>query len=115
MRLKSFRLPNSGPLLGAGHLLLWLLLWPTVQPYWMLPYGLRFGALLLTPVRHWGGLLGGELAAAAGIDLVEGLPLGWAGFLGNALAEPLVVAVRLGLLRRLNLHASLQSPQEVTQ
>jgi hypothetical protein len=62
-------------------LLLWLLLWPTVQPYWMLPYGLRFGALLLTPVRHWGWLLGAELAATAGINaLAQGMPLGWSGF-----------------------------------
>ncbi len=66
MRLKPLRLPDSGPLLGAGYLLLWLLLWPTVQPYWMLPYGLRFGALLLTPVRYWGWLLGAELAATVG-------------------------------------------------
>ena len=115
MRLKSLYQPDSGPLLGIGYLLLWLLLWPTVQPYWMLPYGLRFGALLLTPVRHWGWLLGAELVAAAGIDVVQGLPLGWAGFLGHALPEPLVVAGGVGLLRRFNLHASLQSPQEVTQ
>ena len=115
MRLKSLYQPDSGPLLGIGYLVLWLLLWPTVQPYWMLPYGLRFGALLLTPVRHWGWLLGAELAAAAGIDLAQGLPLGWTGFLGHALPEPLVVAACVGLLRRFNLHVSLQSPQEVTQ
>ena len=115
MRLKSLYRTDSGPLLAIGYVLLWLLLWPTVQPYWMLPYGLRFGALLLTPMRHWGWLLGAELAATAGIDLVQGAPLGWTGFLGDALPEPLVVAAGLGLLRRFNLHASLQSPQEVTQ
>ena len=58
MRLKTLRLPDSGPLMAIGYLLLWLLLWMTVQPYWMLPYGLRFGALLVTPefdgVEHFG-------------------------------------------------------------
>jgi Signal transduction histidine kinase, glucose-6-phosphate specific len=115
MPLKSFRLPNSGPLLGAGYLLLWLLLWPTVQPFWMLPYGLRFGALLLTPMRHWGWLLGAELAATASISLAQGLPLGWAGFAIDELPELLVMAGSLWLLRRFNLHVSLHSPQEVTR
>ena len=115
MRLKSFHLPNSGPLLAAGYVLLWLLLWPTVQPFWMLPYGLRFGALLLTPIRHWGWLLGAELAASAGISVAHGLPLGWSGFAIGELPEPLVMAASLWLLRRFNLHASLHSPQEVTR
>ncbi|MFI4958802.1 MAG: MASE1 domain-containing protein [Lysobacterales bacterium] len=115
MRLKSFRLPNSGPLLGAGYLLLWLLLWPTVQPFWMLPYGLRFGALLLTPMRHWGWLLGAELAATASISVVQGMPLGWAGFALDEIPELVVMAGSLWLLRRFNLHVSLHSPQEVTR
>ncbi|OOG46753.1 MASE1 domain-containing protein [Rhodanobacter sp. C01] len=115
MRLKPFRLPDSGPLLGAGYLLLWLLLWPTVQPYWMLPYGLRFGALLLTPVRYWGWLLGAELVATTGISMAHGMPTGWSGFAIDELPEPLVMALGLWLLRRFNLHASLNSPQEVTQ
>jgi Signal transduction histidine kinase, glucose-6-phosphate specific len=115
MRLKSVHLPNSGPLLGAGYLLLWLLLWPTVQPFWMLPYGLRFGALLLTPMRHWGWLLGAELAATASISLAQGMPLGWAGFAIDELPELLVMAGSLWLLRRFNLHVSLHSPQEVTR
>ena len=96
-------------------MLIWLLLWPTVQPYWMLPYGLRFGALLLTPVRQWGWLLGAELAATASITLTQGVPLGWNGFLIDELPEPLVMAAGLWLLRRFNLHASLHSPQEVTR
>ena len=115
MQAKSLHLPDSGPLLGIGYLLLWLLLWPTVQPYWMLPYGLRFGALLLTPVRYWGWLLGAELAAAAGIGVVQGLPLGWAGFAMNSMPEPLVMAAVLLMLRRFTLHASLNNPQEVTR
>jgi two-component system, NarL family, sensor histidine kinase FusK len=115
MRLKSFRLPNSGPLLGAGYLLLWLLLWPTVQPFWMLPYGLRFGALLLTPMRHWGWLLGAELAATASISLAQGMPLGWVDFAIDELPELLVMAGSLWLLRRFNLHISLHTPQDVTR
>jgi glucose-6-phosphate-specific signal transduction histidine kinase len=115
MRLKSFRLPDSGPVLGAAYLLLWLLLWPTVQPYWMLQYGLRFGALLLTPVRYWGWIFGAELAANASVSLTYGLTLDWSGFAINELPELLVVAAGLWLLRRFNLHASLQSPQEVTR
>ncbi|WP_426699639.1 MASE1 domain-containing sensor histidine kinase [Rhodanobacter sp. Col0626] len=115
MRLKTLRLPDSGPLLGAGYLLLWLLLWPTVQSYWMLPYGLRFGALLLTPVRYWGWLLGAELAAAFGISQAQGMPLGWTGFVIDEVPELLVMAAGLWLLRRFNLHASLHSPQDVTR
>ncbi|MES2313087.1 MAG: MASE1 domain-containing protein [Pseudomonadota bacterium] len=115
MRLKSFRLPNSGPLLGAGYLLLWLLLWPTVQPFWMLPYGLRFGALLLTPMRHWGWLLGAELAATASISLAQGMPLGWVDLAIDELPELLVMAGSLWLLRRSNLHVSLHTPQDVTR
>ncbi len=115
MRLKALHLPDSGPLLAIGYVSLWLLLWMTVQPYWMLPYGLRFGALLLTPMRRWGWLLGAELAASAGIALAHGMPLGWNAFLIAELPEPLVMAVALWFLRRLNLHASLNSPQEVTR
>jgi two-component system sensor histidine kinase UhpB len=115
MRLKSFQLPDSGPLLATGYLVFWLLLWPTVQPFWMLPYGLRFGALLLAPVRYWGWLLGAELAVTAGIDLTHGLRGGWLGFAINEFPEPLVMAASLWLLRRFNLHASLHSPQEVTR
>ncbi|HEY8587462.1 MAG TPA: MASE1 domain-containing protein [Rhodanobacter sp.] len=115
MRIRIPRLPESGPLLAAGYVLLWLLLLPTVQPYWMLPYGLRFGALLLTPVRYWGWLLGGELVATAGISLTHGMPLGWRGFFIDECPEPLVMASGLWLLRRFSLHASLQSPQDVTR
>jgi hypothetical protein len=64
MRPKSSALPGSALLLGIGYFLLWLLLWPTEQPYWMLPYGLRFGALLLAPMRMWPWLLGAEFAAS---------------------------------------------------
>ncbi len=112
---KARHLPDSGPLLAAGYVLLWLLLWSTVQPYWMLPYGLRFGALLLTPVRYWGWLLGVEFAASAGINMAHGLPSGWYDVVIDTLPEPLVMAGGLWLLRRFNLHASLHTPQDVTR
>ncbi len=117
MRLKPFRLLRSGPLVGALYLLTWLLLWPTAQPYWMLPYGVRFGALLLLPMRQWGWILGAELLASAGMSLHEGLPMGWSGYLLGELPEPLVTAAGLWLLRRFNPHAgsSLHNPQETTR
>ncbi|MCW8807241.1 MAG: MASE1 domain-containing protein [Rhodanobacter sp.] len=115
MRLKTLRLPSSGPLLGAGYLLLWLLLQPTVQPYWMLPYGLRFGALLLTPVRRWGWLLGAELVATTGINLLQHVPLGWESFIVQHGPGPLVMAGGLWVLRRFNVHASLNRPQDVSR
>ncbi|MHB1271321.1 MAG: MASE1 domain-containing sensor histidine kinase [Rhodanobacter sp.] len=115
MRLKPLHLTRSGPLLGAAYLLLWLLLWPTVQPYWMLPYGLLFGALLLLPVRNWGWLLGAELAATVGIHLAGGGTPAWRDVILAELPGPLVLAIGLWLLRRFNLQASLHSPQDVAQ
>lgn len=117
MRNRRFHLLHSGPLLGALYLLLWLLLWPTMQPYWMLPYGLRFGALLLLPVRNWGWLLGAELIGSAGMSLHDGLPMGWKGYFLGELPEPLVTAASLWLLRHLNPHAgaNLHNPQETAR
>ncbi|HEX8779426.1 MAG TPA: sensor histidine kinase, partial [Rhodanobacter sp.] len=117
MRPKPFRLLHSGPLLGVLYLLFWLLLWPTAQPYWMLPYGMRFGALLLLPMRSWGWLIGAELIASAGMSLHDGLSMGWGGYLLGELPEPLVTAAGLWLLRRLNPHAgaNLHNPQETAR
>lgn len=112
---KARHSPISGPLLGIGYALMWLLLWFTVQPYWMLPYGFRFGALLLTPVRRWGWLVGAEFAAGAGIIMANSLPTDWYGELVWTLPEPLVVAGGLWILRQLKVHASLQTPQDVTR
>lgn len=95
--------------------MLWLLLSSTVQPYWMLPYGLRFGALLLTPMRYWGWLIGAELATTTGFALSQGMPMGWLGFASEALPKPLLMAGGLSLLRRFNLRASLQGPQDVSR
>ena len=107
--------PIFGPLLGVAYALIWLLLWFAVQSYWMLPYGFRFGALLLTPVRHWGWLLGAEFAASTGIIMANSLPPDWYGEMVWTLPEPLVVAGGLWLLRQLNVRASLQTPQDVTR
>lgn len=115
MRLKPFPQPLFGPLLAIGYLLLWLLLWPTVQPYWMLPYGLRFGALMLTPIRYWGWLLGAELAATIGINVAEGSPLGLPGFCITRFPEPMAMAAALLLLKRFDPPNSLNSPQQVTR
>lgn len=104
-----------GPLLGLGYALLWSLVWPTAQPYWMLPFGLRFGVLLLAPLRYWGWLLGGELAATSLTAVLQGLPFGWPGYLIGHLPQPLVVALCLWLLRRANLRPSLRDPEEVSR
>ena len=113
MRLKFAQSGYLGPALGVGYLLLWLALGPTVQPFWVLPYGLRFGALLLTPVRYWPWLLGAELVAAAEIGWTGGMPMGWLGFVMSTVPEPLVVATGLWWLRRFHRGMSLKSPQEV--
>jgi len=103
------------PLIGVAYFLLWLLLWPTEQPYWMLPYGLRFGALLLAPLRAWPWLLGAEFAATGLIAAVHGMPLGWSGLILGELPEPLVMALCLWLMRRAKLHASLRDPEDVAR
>ncbi|RDJ00611.1 sensor histidine kinase [Dyella solisilvae] len=115
MSSKSSAIPGSNLLLGVAYLLLWLLLWPTEQPYWMLPYGLRFGALLLAPGRMWPWLLGAEFAASGLITLVHHQPMGWMSFLLGDLPEPTVVAICLWLMRRANLHAGLRDPEDVAR
>lgn len=115
MRTQTTRFLTSGPFLGVCYLLAWLALWPTEQPYWMLPFGLRFGALLLTPVRRWPWLLGLELGASAVLEIHHDASLGWLGFLLGDLPDPLIVATGLWLLRKANLHPSLRVPEDVTR
>lgn len=103
-----------GPLLGAGYVCIWLLLSFSWQPYWMLPYGFRFGALLVTPARYWGWLLGAEFAAGAGLIMANG-PSGWQLEIAEILPGPLVMAGGLWVLRQFNMHFSLQTPQDVTR
>lgn len=113
MRNKHFRFLHSGPLLGAAYLVLWLLLWPTTQTYWILPYGLRFAALLLLPMRSWGWLLGAELLASAGIHLSDGLPMDWHGYFLDTPPALLATMASVWLLRRFDPHAGtrLHNPQ----
>ncbi len=115
MRLKSSLSFISGPLLGLGYALLWTLLWPTTQPDWTLQFGLRFGVLLLAPLRYWVWLIGGELVAAGLIDYLHGYSLGWQLFVYGDLPQPIVVALCLGLLRKANLRPSLRDPEEVSR
>ncbi|WP_430389605.1 MASE1 domain-containing sensor histidine kinase [Dyella sp. 20L07] len=115
MRSKSSASFGSDLLFGLAYFLLWLLLWPTEQPYWMLPYGLRFGALLLAPWRMWPWLLGAEFAASGLIAATHGMPMGWLGFFLGELPEPIVVSICVWLMRRANLHASLRDPEDVAR
>jgi two-component system sensor histidine kinase UhpB len=113
--MKTLSLLKSAPVVGVGYMLLWLILWNTQQPYWMLPFGLRFGALLLAPYRYWGWLIGLELLASGAIDLYSDMSMGWLSFLIGDLPDPLVAAFGLWLLRRAKLRASLSDPEDVTR
>ncbi|MCP1375451.1 MASE1 domain-containing sensor histidine kinase [Dyella lutea] len=115
MRTLTTRLLASGPFLAVCYLAAWLLLWPTEQPYWMLPFGLRFGALLLTPMRQWPWLLGTELGASVFLEVHRDEVMGLLGFLIGDVPDPLIVATGLWLLRKANLHPSLRVPEDVTR
>ncbi|RUL78402.1 MASE1 domain-containing sensor histidine kinase [Dyella choica] len=112
MRLK-LSLLTSGPVVGLGYGLLWALLWPTTQPDWTLQFGLRFGVLLLSPLRYWSWLISAELAVAASIEYWYGSD--WHSFVFWDLPQPLTVALCLGLLRRANLRPSMRDPEEVSR
>ncbi|MFC3651322.1 MASE1 domain-containing protein [Dyella humi] len=114
MRLKLTFL-KSGPVAGLGYGLLWALLWPTTQPDWTLQFGLRFGVLLLSPLRYWPWLIGAELLAAGLIEYLYDYTLDWHTFVFGDLPQPVMVALCLGLLRRANLRASLRDPEEVSR
>ena len=115
--MRSPYLPSllRGPLLGLGYALLWSLLWSIADPYWMLPFGLRFGVLLLAPMRYWPWLLGGEIFAAGLHDLHHHNAMDWAIFAFGDVTQPMVVAVCLWLLRRASLKPSLQNPEDVSR
>ena len=113
--MSSIRVPWQGLLLGVGYTALMLALWPTETRFWLLPFGLRYGALLLCPPRWWGWLIGGELAAALLNDLGSGMLPGWESFLCGDLPEPLVVAACVAVLRRGRSAASLRDPGDVAR
>ncbi len=77
-----------GPLFAIAYAVVWVMLWPTEQPYWVLPFGLRFGALLLTRIQYWPWILGAEIAGSAFCEWRSGLPIGGAGFVLGDAPEP---------------------------
>jgi len=105
----------AGPLLGLGYFLMWLALWPTVQPFWMLPYGLRFGALLLAPTRYWPWLLGAEWLAITCVAPAHGSSAIWQGRPLDALPNMLAMTAVLWLMRHIGRHATLSMPQRMTR
>jgi two-component system sensor histidine kinase UhpB len=115
MLSKSLLSSFLGPALGLGYFLVWLALWPTVQPFWMLPYGLRFGALLLSPMRYWGWLLGAEWIASIGIVTSQGTPTDWNGLLFGELPDMLVMAYGLWVARRFGGQVTLNTPQQMAR
>ena len=106
---------SSGPFLGLVYFLAWVALWPGHQPYWVLPFGFRFGVLLLSRSRVWPWVIGAELAASAFCDWRSGSHFGVLGFVAGDMPEPLIVAFTLWLLRRAHLHASLDDPDGVAR
>ncbi|MET0331247.1 MAG: MASE1 domain-containing protein [Dyella sp.] len=105
----------SGPALALAYFCIWLALWPTTQPYWMLPFGLRFGVLLLMPPRRWGWVLAAELLASGLAYTAGGHNRYWLSFVIDELPEPIVVAVCLLLLRRAHLQPRLREPEDVSR
>jgi len=106
----------EGPLSGAVYALLWFALGPAERFRWMLPFGLRFAVLLVTPLRQWPWLLGGELVATALVDLhTVHRGWDWLTFLAGDLPVPLTVAAVLAILRRASLRASLRTPEDTTR
>jgi len=115
MPSKPFLSSCLGPALGLAYFLAWLALWPTVQPFWMLPYGLRFGALLLAPVRYWGWLLGAECIASFGIAMSQGAPITWDSPAFGELPNMLVMAGGLWVVRRFGRQVTLSTPQQMAR
>jgi glucose-6-phosphate-specific signal transduction histidine kinase len=114
MRLDSL-IRRPGPLLGMGYFILWMLLWPTEQPYWVLPFGFRFGALLVLRTRDWGWIIGAELLASALLEWHSGPSLHAMAFIFGDVPGPLIVAACVWALRRAHLHASLNDPEDVAR
>lgn len=103
----------AGPLTGLSYALMWLLLWRAGPAYGPLLFGLRFGVLLLAPLRHWGWVLGLELLAAAAIGFQAGGQSGSLLLLVVDVPNMLIVGVGLWLLRQAHLRPSLREPDDV--
>lgn len=103
----------TGPALGVAYFLAWLLLRPTAMPFWILPVGLRFGLLLIVPIRHWPWLLLGEWLADAVIAADVLAPAYAASFFLDQTPDFLITAGSLLVMRRLGLRPRMQTPEDV--
>ena len=85
-----------------------------ISPQWMIPPGLRFGALLLVRPRYWPWLIAGEWMAHLGHR-------GWddahllRDFLVADAPPALVVAACVATLRRFGIMPTLRTPEDVTR
>ena len=95
--------------LVIAYLSLWLLLRIAEQPYWILPFGLRLGVLLITPPRVWPWLLGGELLVAAGHHYSNDTP--WHMLARTYLPEPLLMMACVYVGRRCGIRSSMDHPE----
>lgn len=97
------------PALVIAYLSLWLLLRVAEQPYWILPFGLRLGVLLITPPRVWPWLFGGELLVAAGHHYAH--HIGWSRLALTYLPEPVLMMACVYAGRRSGIESSLDRPE----
>ncbi|MBB6183343.1 two-component system sensor histidine kinase UhpB [Oleiagrimonas soli] len=87
-----------------------------VAPQWMIPPGLRFGALLLARPRHWPWLIAGEWAAHLMFRIGSVDETAWLHhFITNDAAAVLVVGGCIAALRRFGLKATLRMPEDVAR
>ena len=109
------RLFRTGPAIGLAYLACWLTLQAAEQPYWMLPFGLRFGALLLTPLRYWGWLLGAEFVALVITEAGFSSQPASAGALTIGIVDLLIGALGVLLIRGMHVRPSLRVPEDATR
>jgi two-component system sensor histidine kinase UhpB len=105
-----------GPLLGLAYLAAWLLLAQSNAPYWALPAGLRFGALLLAPMRCWPWLIAAEWGGTAIADAWLGqADIGWEVMVLGDMPDVLVVAGCIAAFRGTGLRPSLRHPEDAAR
>ncbi|MHC1479149.1 MASE1 domain-containing sensor histidine kinase [Frateuria aurantia] len=92
-----------------AYLSLWLLLRMAEQPYWILPFGLRLGVLLITPPRVWPWLFCGELLVATGQHYSYHTP--WHQLALTYLPEPALMMACVYIGRRSGIESSLDRPE----
>jgi two-component system sensor histidine kinase UhpB len=105
-----------GPLLGLAYLAAWLLLSQGNAPYWILPAGLRFGALLLAPMRCWPWLIAAEWGGNAIDDgWLNHADVGWEAVVAGGMPDVLVVAGCIAAFRGTGLRPSLRHPEDAAR